>query len=144
MKQSAQEDHKGQGCMYSLRPTSNMLPYIPFFLSIRPAYHELAKCLISLLQPVLDFNSTHCIKDFFTFAKSLQQLNLDPEFTFLCSFNISSMFINMPLAETIQTCSYTLYNGEMALTTISRVLFTELLTVATLSVEFSFNNTMYK
>jgi len=94
--------------------------------------------LTGLLQPVLDIYSSNWVKDSFSFAHEIQQLNTDLSNSFLCSFDISNLFTNVPLAETIQICADTLYNGKLILP------FIELLNTATFSVEFSFNNTMYK
>jgi len=77
------------------------------------AQHEVAKYLTGLFQSVLDIYSSNCIKDFFSFDYEIQQLDIDPLNSFLCSFDISSLFTNVPLAETIEICADTLYNGKL-------------------------------
>ena len=63
----------------------------------------------------------------------------------MCSFNISNLFTNIPLEETINICADALYcNGLDAQPFISKAVFIELMKSATSGVEFSFNNTMYK
>ena len=57
--------------------------------------HELGKWSADLLQPVLELFSSHCISDLFTFAKTLQNLDIDPN-VFMCFFDVSSLFINVP------------------------------------------------
>ena len=42
------------------------------------SHHELGKWLAGLLQPVLERFLLHCISDSFTFAKTMQNLNIDP------------------------------------------------------------------
>ena len=111
---------------------------------IGSAHHELAKWFSSFLQPVLDLFSGHFIKDSFTFTETIQQLHLDPKATFLCSFDISSQFTNILLAETIPICADTLYNRELTPPTIPKALFIELLAAVTSSAEFSFTNIMCK
>ena len=54
-----------------------------------------------LLQPVLTFYSGNCIQGSFTFADIIKTSNLDPSSVFLCFFDISSLFINVFLAENI-------------------------------------------
>ena len=74
----------------------------------------------------------------------MQYLNLDPEAIFLCSFDISSRFTNIPLKEIIQVVADTLYNSKLTPPVIPKALITVILTASTTSVEFSFNNTMHK
>jgi len=111
---------------------------------IGSSQHQLAKFLSIILQPVLETHSSHCIKDSFTFARIIQKLDLDPKTTFLCSFNISSLFTNVPLDETIQICPDTLYNGDLIPPVFSKEIFIELMYIATKSVQFSFDNIMYQ
>ena len=73
----------------------------------------------------------------------MQQLEINPDNSFLCSYDISSLFTNVPLAETIQICADTLYNGQLPHLNFQES-FIELINVATKSVEFSFNNVMHK
>ena len=55
-----------------------------------------------------------------------------------------SLFTNVPLAETIQICVDSLYGGELIPPDYPKEIFVELMNTATKSVEFSFNNNMYK
>jgi len=79
--------------------------------------HQLAKWLSSILQPMLNSYSTHCIQDSFTFVEKIKSSTLKPSSIFLCSFDIASLFTNVPLAETIQICADALYytNGPPTL-----------------------------
>ena len=62
--------------------------------------HFLAMWLTSILDPVLLLCSINCIQDSFIFAQIIRQFDLPPS-AFLCSFDISSLFTNVYLAETI-------------------------------------------
>ena len=62
----------------------------------------------------------------------------------MCSFDISSLFTNIPLGETIQICAYSLYESNLTPSIMDKDVFIELMNIATTSVEFSFNNKMYK
>ena len=117
---------------------------VPFRHMVGSAQHELAKFLLATLQPVLDLYSSNCTKDSFSFAQKVQQLEFNPDHSFLCSYDIFSLFTNVPLAETIQICADTLYNGQLPPPQFSRKIFIELINVATKSVKFSFNNVMHK
>ena len=111
---------------------------------IGSAQHELANFLAVLLQPVLELYSTNCINDSFSFAKIIQQLEVNSNESFLCSFNICSLFTNVPLAQTIEICTKTLYDGHLPTPVIPNYVFIELMKTTTTSVEFSFNNIMYR
>ena len=62
----------------------------------------------------------------------MQQLTYDPDDCFLCSFNISNLFTNVPLAETIQICAETLYDGNLSPLQFSKEIFIELMNIATI------------
>ena len=110
---------------------------------IGSSHHELGKWLAGLLQPVLERFSSHCISDSFTFAKTMQNLAIDPN-VFMCYFDVSSLFTNVPLDETIKISSDALYDDSDLQPLILMDVFVKLMKSATSSVEFSFNNTMYK
>ena len=57
--------------------------------------------IASILQPVLKQFSTNCLKDSFTFAQIMQDLRLEGKDVHLCSFDMASLFTNVPLKETI-------------------------------------------
>ena len=99
---------------------------------------------ITVLQPVLELYSTNCINDSFYFAEMIQQLKVNSNDSILCSFDICSLFTNVPLAETIEICTKTLYDGHLPTPVIPKHVFIELMKTATTSVEFSFNNIMYR
>ena len=117
-----------------LRPTLSMTGL---------SQHELGKWLVGLLQPVLKRFSSHCVLDSFTFAKIMQNLHIDRNIL-ICSFDVSSLFTSVPLDETIKICSDVLYDESHSQPLIPKNVFVELMKSATSSVEFSFNNTMYK
>ena len=131
--------------MYGLPKTHKAsIPLRPIPSMIGSSQNELAKWLCTILQPVLNRYSTRCIKDSFSFAKIIQDLTTDSDQTFLCSFDISILFTNIPLGETIQICGDSLYDSNMTPPIMDKDVFIELMNIATTSVEFSFNNKMYK
>ena len=119
-------------------------PCRPILSMIGSAQHELAKFLSALLQPVLELYSTTCISDSFSFSKMMQELTINSNDSFLCSFDICSLFTNVPLTETITICAEALYGGQLPTPIIPKEIFIELMKTATTSVEFSFNNIMYR
>ena len=107
------------------------------------AQHQLTQWLTSVIDPVLSLYSTHCISDSFTFADKVKTSNFPPS-VFLCSYDVCSLFTNVPLAETIEICADALYDGELTPPPFPRAVFVELMQTATSSVEFSFNNIMHQ
>ena len=96
--------------MYGLPKTHKEgTPLRPILSTVGSSHHELAKWLASILQPVLEQFSTYCIKDSFTFAQTMHDLRSKEKDVYLCSFDISSLFTNVPLKETIDICAEALY-----------------------------------
>ena len=62
----------------------------------------------------------------------------------MCSFGISSLFTNVPLDETIAICADMLHNIPDSQPSIPKEVFVELLHSATSTVEYSFDNTIYR
>ena len=62
----------------------------------------------------------------------------------MCSFDVSSLFTNVPLDETIVVCADALYDNPDTQPQFSKEVFVELMRSATSTVEFSFNNIMYR
>ena len=131
--------------MYGLPKTQKVGTLLrPILSMVGSSHHELAKWLASILQPVFEQFSTNCTKDSFTFAQTMQDLRSEGKDVYLCSFDISSLFINVPLKETIGLCAEALYKDPSSTPPIPQVVFIELMESATSSVEFSFNDTLYK
>ena len=130
--------------MYGLPKTHKEDTPFRSILSMTGSSHfELGNWLAGLLLPVLKRFSSHSISDSFTFAKTMQNLDIDPN-VFTCSFDVSSLFTNFPFDETIKICSDALYDDSDLQTLILKDVFVELMKSATSWIEFSFNSTMYK
>ena len=78
-----------------------------------------------------------------TFADYIRKLDGQID-SFTCSFDVGSLFTNVPLDETIAICADTLYNIPDSQPCILKEVFVELLHSATSTVEFSFDNTIYR
>ena len=130
--------------MYGLPKTHKpKVPLRPILSMTGSAHNALSKWLASLLQPVLDRYTVHYISDSFTYADYIQKLDEQID-SFMCSFDVSSFFTNVPLDETITICAETLYNNPDSQPRIPKEVFVELLHSATSTVEFSFDNTIYR
>ena len=105
--------------------------------------HSLAKWLIQLLNPVLAFYSRFCVDDSFTFSSIIRQLPSCVDSQFMMSFDITSLFTNVPLDEEISIYVDFLYCSSLTSVPFPESVFMELIELATKSVSFSFNDTMY-
>ena len=117
-------------------------PLRPILSMVGSPQHSIAKFLISVLTPVLDKFSKHVVKDSFDFVKSLRSLSSDK--TVMCSFDIKSLFTNVPLVEVLKICIDQLYNSDISPPCFPQDVCYELLKLATTNVEFSFDNTMFR
>ena len=115
----------------------------PILFVTGSAHHKFSKWLASLLQSILDCYTICCISDSFTFADYIRKLDGWIN-SFMCLFDVSSLFTNVPLDETIVICVDTLYNIPDSQSCIPKEVFVELLDSATSTVEFSFDNTIYR
>ena len=73
-----------------------------------PINYELAKYLCSLLQPYIPTN--YCTQDSFTFVNEIQDIPL--LVNFMVSFDIESLFTNIPLDECIDLAVHFIKEDE--------------------------------
>ena len=120
------------------------VPLRPVLSAIGSPQYPVAKYLASVLKPVLMKYSTYCISDSFTFAKNINEMKYDKK-PFLCSFDIKSLFTNVPLDEAIKICADSLYEDtNIEPPPFNREIFTSLIEFATKDIEFSFDDAMYR
>ena len=120
------------------------IPLRPILSMVGCAQHEMARWLAEILQPVLNRFSTLLVKDSFEFCKVLRDFGPVQEDSFMCSFDVKSLFTNVPIDETIEICLDTLYRSDIQPPDIEETLLKKLLLKATRDVEFSFYNRMYR
>ena len=131
--------------LYGLPKTHKIdIPLRPFLSMVGLSQHELAKFLAVILHPVLELNLSFCIQDSFSFAELIGQFDPTSDQSYLCSFDICSLFTNVSLDETVRICADTLYSGKFISPDFPEAVFIELMQMATSDVEFSFNNTIYR
>ena len=100
--------------------------------------YNLASYLVCILQPISTNQFT--IKDSFSFADLAKTYNHNNEM--MCSFDVSSLFTNVPLDETIQICLDKLYALPDP-PTLPRSVLKVLLEFATKKSHFIFNGGYY-
>ena len=123
------------------------VPLRPILSMSNAPQHAMAKWLMEILNPVVNKFAEHTIRDTFEFCDNIEhfQGEHDSTSTFMCSFDIESLFTNIPLTETINICLDTLYRDDnISPPTIPESLLKKMLVKATTEVEFSLDNTMYR
>ena len=122
-------------------------PLRPILSMTNAPQHQLAKWLAEVLQPVVMKYSEHTVRDSFEFCANIDEcaVHHDVTNTYMCSFDVTSLFTNIPLKTTLRICLDALYRDENIVPpSMPEKEFEKLLLKATTDVEFSFNGMMYK
>ena len=114
-------------------------PFRPILSAIGTPSYKLAKFLVPKISSVT-FNE-FTVKGYFAFAEEI--VHQDSKL-FMGSFDVDSLFTNIPLEETINICTNLLYNNEDVIEGINKSEFKNLLSLATQESHFIFNDVLYK
>lgn len=107
----------------------------------RSAQHKFTKWIFNIFQPVTNYHSKYRLEDSFELANFMQNYKIANRF--MCSYDISNLF-TCALINTIDICTDFLYRSQKSPPYIPENIFIELMKFATTSVEFSFNDIMYR
>ena len=119
-------------------------PMRPILSMTGSPQYKVSQWICELLQPVVQKYGVHCVKDSFTFCEFLDNSDV-PYDGFMCSFDVVSLFTNVPLDDVIDICAKALYHcDDIDPVPLSESSFRKLLKIVTSGVEFSFNNIMYR
>ena len=110
----------------------------PIVSSIDSYNHKLAQYLGSLLSSHIPSNYT--TKDSFTFIEDIKQLNTYGKF--IISFDVTSLFTNIPLEETMNIAVDTIFQSYPNVK-FTRKELQKLFKIATSETHFIFNNEIY-
>ena len=116
------------------------IPLRPILSMVNSPTYNLSKFVNQVLQPVREAVSSKTVSDSFDFVSRIRALDLSS--TFLCSFDVSSLFTNVPLHETISFIKRICDDLDIEL----RIDFDHLkslILLCTQNTQFSFNNTFY-
>ena len=117
------------------------LPIRPIISNINTASYKLAKYLAKLLRPLASSDYTvSSSKDFIDKWKNQRKLRGMK----MISFDVTSLFTNVPLDTTIEILLTRIYDKKELKTNIPREDLKALLELCTKQVHFSFENVMYK
>ena len=129
------------GILYGLpKVHKNGCPIRPIMSAIGTFNYKLSKFLVPLLAP-LTINE-YTVKDSFSFAKEV----CDFEFENCCiaSFDVKSLFTNIPLTETIDICTNSLFGDSDMVLNFNKQQFHKLLSLAATDCFFIFDEKLYK
>ena len=122
----------------------NEVPLRPIISMSGSAVYDISRWLARLLNPVVELFSSRCVKDSFEFVDIRKNADV-PSNGIMCSYDVVSLFTNVPLDHTIEIWRQTLYHrDDICPPPLHEDEFVELLPKVTSGVEFSFNNTMYR
>ena len=124
--------------MHKSFSSGSIPPLRPIVSSIDTYNYKLAQYLGSLLSPHIPSNFT--TKDSFTFIEEIKQLNTYGKF--LISFDVTSLFTNIPLEETINIAIHTIFENYPNIK-FTRKELQKLFKIATSETHFIFNNEIY-
>ena len=106
--------------------------------SIGSFNYNLAHFICGLLSPLV--HNDYSCKDTFSFVSQIRNANLSKKF--LVSYDITSLFTNIPLQETIDIAINLIFNHNPNLN-ITRKELKQLFLFATYQTHFIFNNKFY-
>ena len=110
--------------------------------------YTVSKWLCDIITPVAKYYCKHNVKDTFQFIDILREQPV-PSSSYMCSFDVVSLFTNVPVMETIDICANALYHDkeyskQFDSPWMSETAFRRLMQMMTTDVEFSFDDTMYR
>ena len=121
--------------MHKDRGPNSTPPFRPIVSSIGTYNYNLAKYLCNLLSPHIP--TEHCATDTFTFVQDIQPLSMFGKF--MVSFDVESLFTNIPLEECIDLAVNYISEGDPDLK-LSKSDLRSLFTVATAQTHFLFKD----
>lgn len=129
------------GTMYGLVKThKNGYPVRPIVSSINTFNYNLSKFLVTYLSP-LTYNQ-YTIKNTYSFVEQVKNVNFEVP-TVMASFDVVSLFTNVPLKETCNIAINRLYNADNEVP-FAKKTFSKLLDIASSESVFLFNSKVYK
>ena len=114
-------------------------PFRPILSAINTPSYKIAKFLVPMLSELT--KNKYVSKDSFEFAKNVREQNPD---LFMASYDIDSLFTNLPLEETIDICVKKLFGRKKKYQGFTKDQFRQLLCLAIKDSLFVFDGTYYE
>ena len=135
-------------CKYTVRNYGlpkihkNNVPLRPILSCINNYSYKVAKFFIPLLNP-LSIGS-YMVRDSFSFVQELLNLNFNSSSVVMAGFDVTSLFTNIPLDETIDIISNCVFANAVRFHGLTRCEFRKLLCFAVKNCHFLFNGVLYQ
>ncbi|KAL5263627.1 hypothetical protein ACHWQZ_G008854 [Mnemiopsis leidyi] len=132
------------GVMYGLPKVHKRgNPMRPICSAVGTATYQLGKFVAKIIQPTAVSSHGTDFNDTFQFVSQL--LDLDFQESIMASFDVQSLFTNVPLAETIDVCMDKLYrgNGNIPVPNLPEQVLRKLLSLCVCDNTFVFNGKVY-
>jgi hypothetical protein len=101
------------GVMYGLpKIHKNVSPMRPIISAVKTYNYELAKYLDQVLKPFID--KTYMLVDTYDFVNKVSKLDINSN-RYMVSFDVESLFTNVPSIETIEIILNEVYKGDTSI-----------------------------
>ena len=121
--------------------TVEELPLRPIVSNLNTATYQLARYLAKILSPLS--RSQYTVESSNKFVNVIKQQVIPSSYK-LVSFDVKSLFTNVPLDRTIDIILKRIYDKHEITTNIGRKEMKDLITLCTKNVPFTFNNEIYQ
>ena len=129
------------GVLYGLPKTHKInVPIRPILSTIGTFNYNLAKYLVPIIEPLT--TNEYTLKNSFEFVKDIKSINNNNNVV-MASFDIQSLFTNIPLTETIEIITNHFFENQTKFLGYTKSLFTRLLMLAIKDSPFLFNDKLY-
>ena len=125
----------------AINDTVEELPLRPIVSNLNTATYQLARYLAKILSPLS--RSQYTVESSNKFVNVIKQQVIPSSYK-LVSFDVKSLFTNVPLDRTIDIILKRIYDKHEITTNIGRKEMKDLITLCTKNVLFTFNNEIYQ
>ena len=123
-----------------MHKTRTNVPFRPIPSTIGTCNYDLSKFSVNLLSGVC--SSEYTIKDSFSFPSFISNFRNDN--SYMASFDVTSLFSNIPMVKTITVILNKLFTGTETYSGLTRAHFKKLLKLCTRDNLFVFNGEFYR
>ena len=116
------------------------VPLRPILAAFKAPSFSLAKFIVPILSPLS--TNEHTLKNSYEFKELLDKMSF-PIGSCLASFDVTSLFTNVPIEETIDIATNAIYEGGKSFRNMTRTAFRKMLKICTEDSHFIFNNNHY-
>ena len=118
-----------------------LIPLRPIMAAYNTASYKLSKYLVPILSPFT--TNEYTVKNSYELSQFLSDYKL-PTSYYMVSYDIKSLFTNIPLDETIDICSSLAFSGVQNFLGMTKNVFRNLLSICVKDNLFIFNGDLYK